>query len=162
MILHDEYGKPLVINSLLDKLRTNYAWCLDLKAQDFRLHTIKVLEECKCSTVSLKINGRLLNIPAYWFILVGDPETTQIDAVQASVLANSTFYALVYGSKLASPEYVPITVVDWVVEEPHIYPTHTRGIMICHDVGDGKWVSCSFSDTYTRFLKNKTVGDLIS
>jgi hypothetical protein len=162
MILHDEYGKPMVLNNLTDSLRSNLIWCLDLKAQDYRLHNVKVVEECHCNTVSLKINGRLLNLPVYWYILVGDPETTQLDAVQASVLSNSTFYAVVYGATSPAPEFLPINVVDWESSEPHVYPTHTRGIMLCHDVGDSKWISCSFSDTFPRFLKNKTVGDLIS
>ena len=126
------------------------------------LVNIRVLEENSCSTVTLNINGRLLNVPSYWYVLVCDPETTQLDAVQASGLSNSTFYALVYGAHISQPEFLQIHVVDWLPVESNIYPTYNRNLMTCHDVGDGKWVCLSFSDAYSRFLKNKTANDLIN
>lgn len=160
MILHDENGTPLVINNIYDKLPTNYAWCLDLKTQDFTINHFKVVEECTCNTVTIRVNGRYIDLPSYWYVLVCDPETTQLDTVPVGNLSNNTFYAFVYGSTLAVPEYLQIDVVDWKARCAHTYPTHSRGLMLCLDVGHSKWITCSFSDTYTRFLKNKISGDL--
>jgi hypothetical protein len=101
-------------------------------------------------------------MPAFWYVLVCDPETTQIDCVQASTLSNNTFYALLYGSNMSQTELKPITVVDWIPTDINVYPTITRNLMLCHDVGDNKWASISFSDTYSRFLKNKFSIDLVS
>lgn len=162
MILHDPEGYPLVINDIRTPLRTNYVWYLNLKEMDFVLVNVKVLEENTCSTVTLSINGRLLNVPSYWYVLVCDPETTQLDAVQASCLSNSTFYALVYGANVSQPEFLQIHVLDWLPAESNIYPTYNRNLMTCHDIGDSKWVCMSFSDAYSRFLKNKTANDLIN
>lgn len=161
MIFHEENGNPLAINSIHDKVPTNYLWCLDLKSQDFTINMFKVVEECKCNTLTVKINNRYIELPSYWYILVCDPETTQIDTVQVCHLSNNTFYALVYGASAGTHEYMRIDVIAWKPEGIHVYPTHSRGVMLCLDIGDGKWISCSFSDTYTRFLKHKNVGDLI-
>lgn len=160
MILHDENGNPLAINSLTDKIPTNYAWCLDLKTQDFTINHFKVVEECKCNTVTIRVNDRELKIPEYWYVLVCDPETTQLDTVPVGNLSNNTFYAFVYGANASVPEYKQIDVLKWEAAQLNTYPTHSRGLMLCLDVGDSKWITCSFSDTYTRFLKNKISGDL--
>ena len=161
MIFHDIEGKPLVINDIRTKLRTNRYWCLDLKALDYSVGTIKVVEENICNSVALKINDRILCVPSYWHILVCDPDSTQLDAVPVHTLANNEFHALVYGAKLERPEFLPIKVIDWYMDEVNVYPTHNRNFMLCHDIGDNKWVSISFSDSYNRFLNNKTANDLI-
>lgn len=161
MILHDIEGKPLVINDIRDKLRSKHIWCLDLKMLDYTVKPIKVLEENICNSVILKINNRQLCVPAYWYMLVCDPDSTQLDAVSVSALSNSEFHALVYGHRLDRPEFLPVKVIDWVYDEPNVYPIHNRNYMLCHDIGDGRWVSLSFSDSYNRFLNNKTANDLI-
>lgn len=161
MIFHDENGVPLVVNSIHDKWRSNYLWCLDLKSQDYTINLFKVVEGCDSNTLTLRINGHYIDVPASWYILVCDPETTQIDAVECNCLSNNTFYALVYGANVPTPEYAKIEVIDWVPVKHHAYPSHSRGLMLCLDIGNDKWITCSYSDTYTRFLKNKNVGDLI-
>lgn len=161
MILQDEHGKPLVINEMTNSLKSNYIWCLDLKDADFRLHTIKVLEECECVSLVIKVNDRLVCLPTHWHILVCDPETTQLDAVQVGDLANANFYAMLCGTDIVTPIFAPITVIDYLPAEKHVYPTHTRSIMLCHDVGNGLWMNCSYADAYNRFLKNKTANDLV-
>jgi hypothetical protein len=162
MILHDEQGLPFPINSIKQSVHSNYIWCLDLSILDYTLKPITILEENTCNTIVLSINNNIVQMPAFWYILVCDPETTQIDCVQASTLSNNTFYALVYGSEMAQTELKPITVIDWIPSDVNVYPTITRNLMLCHDVGDNKWVSISFSDTYSRFLKNKFSIDLVS
>lgn len=162
MILHDENGIPFNITSIKQQIHSNHVWCLDLSVLDYTLKPITILEENTCNTIVLSINNNIVKMPAFWYILVCDPETTQIDCVQASTLSNNTFYALVYGSQMSQTELKPIKVVDWIPADVNVYPTITRNLMLCHDVGDDKWVSISFSDTYSRFLKNKFSIDLVS
>jgi hypothetical protein len=162
MILHDEKGEPFVINSIRQPIHANHIWCLDLSILDYTLKQISVLEENTCNTIVLSINNNIVKMPAFWYVLVCDPETTQIDCVQASTLSNNTFYALLYGSNMSQTELKPITVIDWIPTDINVYPTITRNLMLCHDVGDNKWASISFSDTYSRFLKNKFSIDLVS
>jgi|688.fasta_scaffold00062_112 hypothetical protein len=162
MILQNEEGKPFVIDDIKTTPAYNYVWCLDLKEQDYILSNIKILEENTCSTITLMVNGTTFKMPAYWYILVCDPETTQLDAVQASTLSNNIFYALVYGASTNQPSFLPIHVLNWEAEEVNVYPSTTRNLMLCHDVGDGKWVSISFSDTYNRFLKDTTANNLVN
>lgn len=161
MIFHDSEGALVDINHLKCDIPNKYIWNLDLKLLDFTLKKIKVIEEIVCNTVTLQINDRLIDVPAYWNILVCDPETTQLDAASVSTLSNSDFRALVYGPNMTHPELLPITVVDWTMDKVNRYPTHNRNFMMCHDIGDGKWISLSFSDSYNRFLKNKTSNDLV-
>lgn len=161
VILHDEYNKPLVLNTLKDRLPTHHVWCLDLKVSDFKLLQIKSVEEIVSPSLVLKINGRLTCLPCHWHMLICDPETTQLDVVPVGELANDFYYALVYGNNIEMPQFEPITVIDYLVSETHIYPSHARNFMLCHDVGNGRWINCSYADSYNRFLKNKIAGDLI-
>lgn len=161
MILLDEYNIPLVLNNLADKLRTHHVWVLDMKERDYKLLQIKTVEEIISPSLTLKIHGRLLSLPCHWNVLICDPETTQLDVVSVSELANGYYYALVYGNNTDMPMFELIEVLDYAAGETHIYPTHGRNYMICHDVGNGKWINCTYSDSYNRFLKNKIAGDLI-
>lgn len=161
MILHDEHNLPLVINSLTSNIKTRYVWTLNLKEMDFTLHNMKVLEEYTGPSLTLKINDRLLSLPCHWNILICDPETTQLDAARVSDLAGDSYHALGYSNRSNMPMFLPIQVIDYHVEESHVYPTHSRHLMICHDVGESKWICCSYTDSYNRFLKNKIAGDLI-
>jgi hypothetical protein len=161
MVVHDSEGLPLEINNINKPLRTNYIWVLDLKMLDFTLSHIQVLEENTCATCILDIGGSIIKVPAYWNLLIADIETLQLDTVPVSLLSNNTYHAFVYGPTMVKPEYHLIKVIDWIPEAVNTYPSFNRSLMLCHDLGDGRNCCLSFTDSYSRFLKNAVVEDLV-
>jgi hypothetical protein len=161
MVVQDSDGLSLIINNINKPLRTNYIWILDLKMLDFTLSNIQVLEENTCSTLVLSINGAIIHVPAYWHLLIADIETLQLDVVPVSLLSNNTYHAFVYGQNMIKPEYHEIKVIDWIPEYVNIYPSFNRSSMLCHDLGNGQNCCLTFTDSYSRFLKNAYVEDLV-
>lgn len=161
MLILDEHNKSIIIDTLYDPIVSDYMWVLDLAMMDFTLAPIKMLEEVVSSTMTLEIAGYEFKIPSYWYMLVYDEITTQLDSVSVSDLTTNSYTALVYGPDMHVPEAQPVNVVNYDVTSTNVYPTFNRHLMMCHPISANKWINISFSDSYNRFLRDKYVSDLI-
>lgn len=162
MLIFDTNSNPIILDSIHVPTLTDHFWVLDLPMLDFTLAPLVSLEEIVCPTLELLINGFRFHLPANWNILVYDRETAQVDVVPISESAGREFTAFVYGPKQTQPSPSLITIIDYSVESKNVGPLLNKQQMLCHPISATEWVTVSPADAYNKYLKDKTVGDLIS
>jgi hypothetical protein len=161
MLILDEHDEPIIIESIHGPTPTEYFWVLDLNQEDFTLAPLVMLEEIICPTMQIQINGFTFNVPAGWNVLVYDSDTTQLDVVELSETAGREFTALVYGPNKSYPTPGKIIVTNYFVEHKNVSPSLNKHQMLCHPISSDEWINLSPSDSFNKYLKNKTVGDLV-
>jgi hypothetical protein len=161
MIIFDEDNELATINGLFDVPACNYVWALNLKIMDYILTSVRVIEFYRGPTFTLSIRDTVFKLPAMWYVLIVDDDTYQLDVVPVSSLASETFHVLLYGATVKSYLIEEIKVLDYTLEDNHFYPSFQKHLMLNVAVSDKLWISCSYSDVYTRFLKNKSIADII-
>lgn len=161
MLIFDEHNQPTILDSIHSPTVAEYMWVLNLQESDFMLAPITMLEETVCPSVMLLVNGFEFILPAHWFILVYDYESTVIDVVELSEAAGREFTAVMYGPTRSRAEPATITVTNYFAEHRNVGPLLNKHQMLCHPVGPNEWISVSPSDSYNKYLKDKCVGDLL-
>jgi len=161
MVIADEYGYPILIDSIDTPVTTEYFWVLDLNARDFMLNKLVMLEEISTPVIAFKINGYLVEVPADWNLLVYSPDTSQLDLVQVSELTKGGYAAFLYDHKYCKVIDNTVTVVDYKSDDVVHSPTLNKSTMLCHTVGPNFWICLSPTDTYGKFLKDAAIGDIL-
>ena len=162
MLIFNEHSQPTIIDNIYGPIISEYAWVLDLAARDFMLSPITMVEETICPAIQLLVNGFEFMLPANWNILVFDRDTVQLDVIELSEVAGRQFTAFTYGPAKSHPSPMIVTVTDYKVEHRHVGPSLNKHQMLCHPVGPEEWVCVGHSDVYNKYLKDITVGDLLS
>lgn len=161
MIISDDYSSPIIIDSLDNPIKSNYFWTLNLSEMDYRLAKIKMLESISTPTIILDIMGYAIEVPTCWHILASSPETHDLDTLLVSDLTKGYFTVLVMNHKKMKQEYIKARCIDYIpVSTIYTISLH-RNQMLCHAVGPDHWIMISSLDIYNKFLKNKTVWDII-
>lgn len=161
MLILDEHNEPIIIESIHTTTPTEYFWVLDLNQEDYTLTPLVMLEEVICPTMELQINGFVFEVPASWNILVFDTDTTQLDIIELSEAAGREFTALVYGPTKSYPSPGRVIVTNYFVEHKHVSPSLNKHQMLCHPISATEWINISPSDSFNKYVKNKTVGDIV-
>lgn len=161
MLVFDEKSQPLIIDNIYAPTSTSHIWLLDLSIMDFTLAPLEVLEEITCPTIMVEICGFSFALPAKWYILVYDEETTQVDTVCVADLSGKEFVALGYGPNKNKAFPAKITVVDYCGQYKNVGPSLNKHQMLCHPIGPNSWVNISPTDVYNKYLKDIFVGDII-
>jgi len=161
MLVLDNNNEALILDSIFTPTIIDYIWVLDLNLMDFTLAPLLVLEEIVAKTIELSIDGFRFKLPASWNMLVADRETMQLDVVEIGALAGKEFNALVYGPNATRHELATISMTDYHPAYHNIGPSLHRHQMLCHPIGPDLWVNVAPSDTYNKYLKNCSAGDLI-
>lgn len=161
MVIADEYGYPVLIDSIDTPVTTEYFWVLDLPARDFMLNKLLMLEEISTPVIAFKVNGYLVEAPADWNLLVYSPDTSQLDLVQVSELTKGGYSAFLYDHKYCKVVDNTVTVVDYKSDDVVHSPTLNKSTMLCHTVGPNFWICLSPTDTYSKFLKDAAIGDIL-
>lgn len=161
MLIFDNDNKSLILDNIYTPIVADSFWVLDLNIMDFTLAPLIALEELVCSTIEVSIGKFRFNLPTMWNILVVDPDTMQLDVVQVSELAGKQFSAFVYGPNAPTFECALINVTDYFSSRKNVGPTIAKHQMLCHPISPAHWVSVAPSDTYNKYFKDKTAGDLI-
>lgn len=161
MIIQDEYNNPMIINDFKSEITSRYMWIFDLKFADYMLFKFQTIEEHTCPTYHIEINGRVIKIPANWFMLVADPFTMQVDTIPVSLLALRTYHAFSYGQNHKKPFFPYIKVLDYVEEDVTYAPFFNRQMMLVHDVGDGLNCCVGYADSYSKYIKTLHVDELL-
>lgn len=161
MLIFDDQSQPIIIDSIYSPILTSHMWVLDLTLMDYTLAPLIMLEETVCSSVQLTINGFNVILPASWNILVYDQETSQLDLIELSESTGREFTALVYGPN--SVRYIPgiVTVTDYMVEHTNVGPSLNKHQLLCHPISATEWINVSPANSYNKYLKDMTVGDLL-
>jgi hypothetical protein len=133
---------------------------LDFNMLDYTLSPLTTLEQTICPALQVRVQGFEFIIPANWNILVFDKETSQLDTVEVSEAAGREFTALVYGPNKSMPTAGVITVVDYFQEFVNVGPSLNKHQMLCHPISSDAWVNVAPSDSYSKYLKDLTIGDL--
>jgi hypothetical protein len=161
MIIFDENNLPTIVDSIFGPTISEYMWALDLNIMDFTLAPLVMLEETVCPAIQVQIRGYEFCLPAHWSILVYDQDTTQLDVVQLCETGGREFVSFVYGPTKSFPVPGIITATDYFPEFVHVSPSLNKHQMIACAVGADEFVLVSPSDSFNKFLKNTTIGDLI-
>jgi hypothetical protein len=162
MLIFDGDSNPLILEDIYTPTIADHFWVLDLTLLDFTLAPLVSWEEVVCPTLVLSVNGFNFCLPANWNVLVYDKETSQLDVVELSEACGREFTALGYGPKHSRQVPITITVINYYVEHKNVGPLLNKQQMLCHPVGPNEWINVAPSDAYNKYLKELTVGDIIS
>lgn len=161
MLIFDEQMDTIIMDSVYHPLLTEYFYVLDLTMNDYTLTPLTALEEVYCPTLTLEVFGFQFDVPANWYILVYDIETTFLDSVNIGEVAGRNFTSFVYGDDLISPKPGQIKVVDYDANKMNVAPLMKKTQLLCHPISENKWVNITPYDLYNKYLKNRVVGDII-
>lgn len=161
MLIFDDEAKPLFVDSIHVPTITENFWVLDLDMMDYTLAPLIAFQEIVSTTIIVDILGFQFPLPSFWVMLVFDTETSQVDVVKIKRLAGKQFTAFVYGPQISTAHAGTISVVD-LCGYRHVTPLLNKQQMLCHPINPHMWVNIAPSDNYNKYLKDKTIGDLIS
>ncbi len=161
MLIFDENNHAIMLENIQGPVLSEYMYVLDLNMMDFTLAPLLVFEEVICPTIVLSIRGFEFELPANWNILISDHETSQLDVAEISELAGKEFKAVVYGMEMNNVELETIKVVDYIPNEQNVGPSLNKYQMLCHPINPKCWINVSPSDGYSKYLKDRVIGDII-
>ena len=161
MIVFDNNNEAVIIESIYTPTNVDHIWVLDLDMMDFTLTQLMVLEEVISPSIELMIQGFKFVLPANWNIMVTDEETMQLDVVEVSELAGKEFKALVYGPNLPLATMEVIRITNYHPNYRNVGPSLNKHQLLCHPISSTSWVNVAPSDSYNKYLKNISTGDII-
>lgn len=160
MVVFGQRNKPIIIDSLYTPIVEDHIWVLDLEINDFTLTPLAMLQEIVCSSISLQVNGVDMILPANWFMLVYDEETTMLDVVQISELSGRPFRAFTYGFKDIMATSSHVRTIDYHPQFINVVPSLNKKQMLCHPINNMQWICIGSTDAFSKNLKDMTVGDI--
>ena len=161
MLLFDDHSKPVILDSIFVPTLMEHFWVLDFNILDFTLTPLVALEQIICPSLQMRVQGFDFVVPANWTVLCYDKETSQLDTIEISETAGREFTALVYGPNKSLAQAGTISIIDYYQEFVNVSPSLNKHQMLCHPIGPDTWINIAPSDTYNKYLKDLTVGDLI-
>lgn len=161
MLIFDDTSSTILIDDIYSPTLTEHVWVLDLEMMDYTLAPLLLMEEITCPSITLEVFGYAFILPANWYVLIYDTETTQLDTVCVADLAGREFTALSYGPHRSSVISAKITVVDYSSNHKNVGPSLNKHQMLCHPVAPNLWINISSTDPYNKYLRDTVVGDLI-
>lgn len=161
MLILDNNSDTIILEHLNTPIVSEYFWVLDLNIMDFTLAPLLMLEEITCPSIEITILAFKFILPATWNVLVYDDYTQQLDIVAVKELPGREFTAFIYGANKMSATPAIISVTDYFPSYKNVAPSLTKHQMLCHPVSPTEWINVSPADTYNKYLKNCTVGDII-
>ena len=162
MLIFDENSRPIIIDSVSTPMFTNYFWVLDLNIMDYTLTPLLMLEEIIAPTHTIRVRGFDFKVPSNWCLLSYSEETMQLDVVDVGELSGKNFTAMVYGSNMPIVAPGTVIVTNYENEDVNYAPSLSKHQMLCHPIGPDEWVNIAPSDVYNKYLKEKSVGDIIN
>lgn len=161
MVILDEYTRPILLDNIDIPTPVNYFWALDLEMMDFTLKELLLSEELTTKTITIVVNGRYLEAPADWNILIYSRETSELDVIELMYLDRQPFSAFLFNHKKNKLVENIITVQEYSPYSKVQTPSLTKNIMLCHPMGYDTWVCIAPTDSYNKYLKGMVIGDLI-
>lgn len=161
MFIFDDNNRPIIIDNIFSPIVTEYFWVLDFDTMDFKLTPCKNFRQTICPGFKVSIKGTEIILPTNWYVLIFDNDTSQLDVVQIKDVAGQEFTAFVYGPTASMHSRGTITVLDYYMEYKHVGPLLNKNQMLCHPINEKEWINVSPSDSYSKYLKDKIIGDIL-
>jgi len=161
MLIFDN-DKAIILDNVHTPTATDHFWVLDLNMMDYTLTPLLVLEEVISPSIELMVGGFQFILPANWKVLVADEDTMQLDVVEVADLGGKEFKALIYGPDKPMAELETIVVTNYFPSYKNVGPSLNKHQMLCHPISPTSWINVSPSDSYNKYLKGCTAGDIIS
>ena len=161
MLIFDENTNAEILDSIHTPTASENFWVLDFNMMDFTIAPLLGLEEMIVPVMEVMIDGFKFVLPATWNMLVVDDDTYQIDVTPIEDLAGKQFNAMVYGPHMTNGKLAVVTVTDYSPSFMIVGPALNKHQMLCHPISAESWVCVAPSDSYNKYLKNCTMGDLI-
>lgn len=162
MLIFDDQSQPIILDNIYSPVPTSHMWVLDLQMMDYTLSPLVMLEETNCSSMQIAINGFEFILPSFWSILVYDTETSQLDLIELSDATGKEFTAAVYGPNQHRINPGKITVTNYFIEHKNVGPSLNKHQLLCHPISATEWVSVSPANTFNKYLKEMTIGDILT
>ena len=161
MLILNQDDQPIILDSIYSPTLSSSFWVLDLELEDFTLTPLTVLEERIAPTLTLKALDGEFPLPASWMVMVYDEETMQLDVTPVSELTGKDFTLFGFGPKKNMVVPIKAQVVNYHPEAANVNPLLNKHQMLCHPISQETWINIAPSDVYSKYLKEKLVGDLI-
>lgn len=161
MLIFDENTTPIILENYSDPVPSDFCWVFDCEMMDFTLSKIVFFEDTVGPSITLKVGNFNFHIPAFWSVLIYDPDTSQMDIISLKESCGKSFTAVVCGPNAHSVTGVDVVAVDYNPCRSHVYPALSRHQMLCHPIGPDLWILVSPSDTFNKYLRDSVIGDLM-
>jgi hypothetical protein len=167
LLILPEYNRALFLETVNDPITIERYWTFSTKHLDFMLTPILYLEEYIGPAITLEIKGFKFDVPASWFILIADHETTYVDVIPIASLMGKEFDTFTFCTEDSKIRYYPITVSELVPEQKLIYPVLQKGQGLVNPFGKDELsdaiVNCVISpfDLFQKVSKTLTIDDLL-
>jgi hypothetical protein len=161
MYIFNEYSQVTSVESIHVPTLAEYFWVLDLSIFDYTLTQLAMLEELECPTLDISIENFTFPLPAHWYILIADPETSQLDAIKVHDITVGTFHVVCNNMKTNKVKLRNAKAIDYSPSYANVYPSIQSNQMICHAIGPNTCIHVSSYDTYGKYINGLLVGDLI-
>lgn len=167
MLICPDWNKPLIVDSLNSPMVATHFWTFSGVQQDYMLSPITYLEESTGPAIRISVNEIEFDLPTSWFILVGDPDTYQLDTVPVGSCSSTTYHAVSMSPDDSRYRLLPISIVDFIPSTSCIHPMIQKGHGMQHPVGltylHEKQVNLTITvgptDLY-KFIEGLAVGDI--
>jgi hypothetical protein len=160
MLIFDNNSRPILLDSIFVPTLTDHFWALDLNIKDFTLTPLTMLEEIVCSTVVIRVEEFDFAVPANWNILIFDEETSQLDVVEIHNMSGKQFSAFVFGPNMSNVRPAKVSLLNYLPEHKNVAPSLNKHLLLCHPIGPDAWINIGPNDSYNKYLKDMTIGDL--
>lgn len=160
MVIFDEDLKIHVLSDIYAPPDVEHFFTLDLDIKDYTLTPLMALEEIVSPGLLVSFGNYEFYLPADYYILVYADETSQIDSINISDLANLDFPVLAMNGKTDKMVSTVVKVLDYKPEMTFVVPFLNKNQFFCHPIADDVWVSISQHDQYKR-IDNLLIGDLM-
>jgi len=161
MLIFDENSRSIILQSNTDPLPVEYFWVLDMEQMDFMLSKIVFVEDTIGPSITLRVNNFDFDVPSFWSLLIYDTETSQLDTVSLKEACGKSFTAVVGSHARNQITGVRVTAVGYSPNKSHVCPALNKHQMLCHPISPTTWINLSPTDTFTKYIKNATIGNLI-
>lgn len=161
MLIFDNNSQAVILDSVHAPTAADYFWVLDFNMMDFTLTPLVGLEEMIVPVMEVMVEGFKFVLPAYWNMLVVDDDTYQLDVAEVSDLAGREFTAMVYGPNMTNGRLATVVATDYSPSFKIVGPSLNKHQMLCHPISPEAWVCVAPSDSYNKYLKNCTMGEII-
>lgn len=161
MLFFDELKRTIILDSRFTPLSSKYVYVLDLEEKDFFMRPFLIIEEIVAKVVcELEINGFRFMLPASWAVLIGDPDTSQIDATEIYRLSGKHFQLFTFGYNMSYPQLVDVKIINEHHNQRVIVPSLNRKQMLCHPISPDTWININPSvNSCVKLLNNSVIGD---
>lgn len=160
MIVLDENNKAIYLHDIKAPILIDHFWCLNLDIMDFTLCPLNMLVETTGPALQVRSNGFNFWLPASWYALICDDETSVLDICKINEFASKNFTAVTYGNSQCMITSANLSIVDYNPKMSIVSPALNNNQMLCHPITPYKWITITSNDVYNKYLKQTTIGDL--